>query len=81
MRGVLSKKGHKVLKGNLLEPFPFEISFFDKAFTQDVLEHFEIEEVEIIFQNVYRVLRNGGVFMNVIPNRKGYGRVQTLYCA
>lgn len=66
------QQGYKVAKANLLEPLPFEDGFFDNAFTQDVLEHFEFSEVDIIFRNVYKVLRPGGTFMNVIPNRKGY---------
>lgn len=66
------QQGYKVTKGNLLEPLPFPDNFFDNAFTQDVLEHFEFQEEDLIFKNVHRVLRPGGVFMNVIPNRKGY---------
>jgi cyclopropane fatty-acyl-phospholipid synthase-like methyltransferase len=66
------QKGYKVTKGNLLTSLPFPDEFFDNAFTQDVLEHFEFQEVDLIFQNVYKVLRPGGKFMNVTPNRKGY---------
>jgi len=65
-------QGFKVTKGSLLETFPFDTDFFDNAFTQDVLEHFDFSEIPTIFNNVYRVLRPGGLFINVIPNRKGY---------
>lgn len=66
------QQGYKVVKGNLLDPLPFRDGFFDNVFTHDVLEHFELEEVSVIFRNVRSVLRSGGIFMNVIPNRKGY---------
>ena len=68
----VQQQGYKVTKANLLEPLPFPLSFFDNVFTQDVLEHFELEEVNTIFKNVHKVLRQGGKFLNVIPNRKGY---------
>jgi cyclopropane fatty-acyl-phospholipid synthase-like methyltransferase len=66
------QQGYKVTKANLLMPLPFPDNFFDNAFTQDVLEHFEFQDVDLIFKNVYKILRPGGIFMNVIPNRKGY---------
>lgn len=65
-------QGFNVKKANLLEPLPFADGFFDNCFSHDVLEHFEFEEVEVIFKNVYKVLRQGGTFMNIIPNRRGY---------
>ena len=66
------ERGFKVKKANLLEQLPFPIDFFDTCFTHDVLEHFEPEDLDLIFINVRRVLRPGGIFMNIIPNRKGY---------
>lgn len=66
------EQGYKVTKGNLLEPLPFPDNFFDNVFSQDVLEHFEFHEVDLIFKNVHKVLRSGGKFMNVTPNKKGY---------
>ncbi len=64
--------GYKVQKANLLGPLPFPDGFFDNCFSHDVLEHFEAPELDMIFGNVHRVLRVGGMFMNVIPNRRGY---------
>jgi cyclopropane fatty-acyl-phospholipid synthase-like methyltransferase len=66
------QQGFKVKKGNLLEPLPFPENFFDNSFTHDVLEHFELNEVDLIFKNVHRVLKPGGIFMNITPNKKGY---------
>jgi ubiquinone/menaquinone biosynthesis C-methylase UbiE len=66
------QQGFKVKKGNLVEPLPFPDNFFDNCFTHDVLEHFELSDVDSIFQNVYRVLKPGGLFMNITPNKRGY---------
>ncbi len=64
--------GWNVRKANLLEPLPLADGFFDNCFPHDVLEHFEAPELEVIFRNVHQVLRPGGMFMNIIPNRRGY---------
>jgi SAM-dependent methyltransferase len=66
------RQGWNVTRGDLLAPLQFPDGFFDNAFSHDVLEHFELHEVEKIFRGVHKVLRAGGQFMNVIPNRKGY---------
>ena len=64
--------GYRVSKANLLAPLPFADRTFDNCFSHDVLEHFELDEVHIVFEGVQRVLRKGGIFMNIIPNRKGF---------
>jgi len=66
------QQGFKVIKGNLLESLSFSDNFFDNCFTHDVLEHFELNEVDLIFKNVHRVLKPGGLFINITPNKKGY---------
>ncbi len=66
------KDNYNVKRGSLLEPLPYEDNFFDNVFSHDVLEHFEPAEVEVIFKNVHRVLKKGGRFINIIPNRLGY---------
>jgi len=68
----LQRQNYKVQKGNLLEPLPYAEGFFDNCFSHDVLEHFEAEESDRIFANVHRVLKKGGRFINIIPNRRGY---------
>jgi SAM-dependent methyltransferase len=68
----LQRLGRKVTKGNILDRLPFEDEAFDNCFTHDVLEHFDLSDVETIFQNVRRVVRKGGMFMNIIPNERGY---------
>ncbi|MEM7647101.1 MAG: class I SAM-dependent methyltransferase, partial [Pseudomonadota bacterium] len=68
----LKKKGFDVLRGNLLDPFPFEENSFDMVFSHDVLEHFDRVEVEKIFANVKPFIKPGGLFVNVVPNRLGF---------
>jgi SAM-dependent methyltransferase len=68
----LKSLGRNVVKGNLLNPLPFDAETFDNCFSHDVLEHFSLLEVEIIFRNVHRIIRKGGLFVNIIPNILGY---------
>ena len=68
----LLRRGYKVKQGNVIEALPFSDSTFDLVITHDALEHFTLIEVKKIFENVHRILRKDGKFMNIIPNRKGY---------
>ena len=54
------KQGFHVTKTSLLTPLPFENETFDNCFSHDVLEHFELSEIENIFRHVYAILRGGG---------------------
>ena len=38
----------------------------------DVCEHFTYPQLEGIFREVRRILRPGGTFLVIVPNRKGY---------
>ena len=68
----LLRRGYKVKQGTVIEALPFSDSTFDLVITHDALEHFTLIEVKKIFENVHRILRKDGKFMNIIPNRKGY---------
>lgn len=68
----LKAKGAKAYWADVSEKLPFEESFFDNAFTHDVLEHLEEQEMLALFHEARRVLRPGGLFMNVVPNKRGY---------
>jgi SAM-dependent methyltransferase len=70
--GFCAAKGYKIVKATLLDSLPFKDNSFDTCFSHDVLEHFELGDVENIFRNVQRILRKGGVFLNIVPNRLGY---------
>jgi Methyltransferase domain len=66
------KKGFNVIKADILQYLPFPEAFFHNCFSHDVLEHFDLFEVETIFKNVHKVLCENGTFLNIIPNRLGY---------
>lgn len=68
----LKEKGYQVQQGNILEDLPYEDNYFDNIFSHDVLEHFELSDTEKIFQKVHKVLKPGGLFMNIIPNKLGF---------
>jgi cyclopropane fatty-acyl-phospholipid synthase-like methyltransferase len=68
----LQASGARAFFADVSGRLPFEDGFFDNAFTHDVLEHLEEEEMNTLFKEARRVLRRGGRFMNVVPNRKGY---------
>jgi SAM-dependent methyltransferase len=54
------------------KPLPYEAACFDNAFTHDVLEHLTAEAMDALFADVRRLLKPGGLFLNVVPNQKGF---------
>ena len=68
----LQNKGASAYLVDLSSELPFSDGFFESAFTHDVLEHLDENEMASLFKEAHRVLRNGGLFMNVVPNRRGY---------
>ena len=57
---------------DIAKKLPFDDGFFDNAFTHDVLEHLEEIEMINVFSEARRVLKKGGLFINVVPNCKGF---------
>lgn len=47
---------------------PFPSSTFDGVFSEHVLEHFSLEDGELLAREVHRVLRPGGCFRIVLPD-------------
>jgi SAM-dependent methyltransferase len=68
----LKSLGARAYLADVSTRLPFEDGFFDNAFTHDVLEHLDQEEMIQLFREARRILRKGGLFMNVVPNRRGY---------
>jgi len=52
------------------EKLPYADASFDVAFSDNVLEH--LPNPEVVFREVRRVLRPGGVYVFKTPNRRGY---------
>lgn len=68
----LQSMGAKAYMVDASQKLPFKDGFFDNAFTHDVCEHLEEQDMLSLFREARRVLKKGGVFMNVVPNKKGY---------
>lgn len=68
----LQSIGAKAYWADVSEKLPFEDGFFDNAFTHDVLEHLDEHEMITLFHDARRIIRPGGLFMNVVPNKYGY---------
>ena len=68
----LQKQGYKAVKGDILKKFPFNDEQFKCAIAHDVLEHFELAEAEIIMNEAYRILQKQGLFLVIIPNKRGF---------
>lgn len=68
----LRSRGHEVQLANVLERLPFPDGSFRWVIAHDVLEHFDRHQLERVADEVRRVLRPGGAFVVLVPNRKGY---------
>ena len=68
----LQSLGAKAFWADVSSKLPFEDAFFDNAFTHDVLEHLDEAEMLALFSDARRIIRPGGLFMNVVPNYNGY---------
>jgi len=51
---------------------PYNDNFFNNVFTHDFLEHLTLEEIDNVYVQVARVIKKGGYFLNVVPNKPGY---------
>jgi len=68
----LRARGLDVTLGNVLERLPYPDGRFGWVLAHDVLEHFAQDEIDRIAAEVHRILRPGGRFLVIVPNRKGY---------
>ena len=68
----LKKKNFKVVSGDIAEKLPFANNSFKCVVCHDVLEHFYPEDIKKIFNNVYNILEPNGIFLILVPNKKGF---------
>ena len=57
---------------NAYKLFPFPSNTFDKAFSEHMIEHLEVDRVRQFLQEVFRVLKPGGVFRVTCPDLELY---------
>lgn len=68
----LKSQSKRVESAAASDRLPYEDNFFDNVFTHDYLEHLDNNELHSTFKEVRRVLKPGGIFLNVVPHRRGY---------
>jgi SAM-dependent methyltransferase len=69
---ALRRDGRDVVLYDVLNGLPFPDGEFEWVVAHDVCEHFTYAQLERIFRDVHRVLRAGGTFLVIVPNRRGY---------
>jgi predicted SAM-dependent methyltransferase len=76
--GILSDLHYKVkwpkevLYRELTKPLPFESEQVDYVYTSHFLEHVEYSAAQQILQEIYRVLRPGGIARVIVPDLNHY---------
>lgn len=69
--GITAKKGY-------IEDLPFPDNFFDIVFASEVLEHLTDIQLSHALQEVYRVLRPGGMFIGTVPSEENLKERQVV---
>ena len=70
VRDIRLKVDGKFIVGNA-KKIPFGSIFFDYVVALDILEHFRINEINMILPEVRRVLRTGGIIIVSVPVNEG----------
>ncbi len=60
------KLGIKAVVGSAEKKFPFGSGYFDAALAGDIIEH--LYDTDFFIQEVYRILKQGGIFVVTTPN-------------
>lgn len=68
----LKSLGYKVIQEDIRNQLSFRGDFFKCVICHDVLEHMELKDIEKIFLRVHDILEPQGIFLILIPNRKGF---------
>lgn len=70
-RSTAKKEGHKNVEFIKLEgiKLPFPDNSMDTVYSNDLVEHFHEDDLKEHLSEVYRVLRKGGVYIAITPNR------------
>lgn len=67
--GLALEPAHaREIQHNLADPLPFADGSIAKIQAQDVLEHIAFEKASLVLDEVYRVLKPGGIFRLSVPD-------------
>ena len=67
--GLALQPAHaREIRHNLADPLPFADGSIAKIQAQDVLEHIAFEKASLVLDEVYRVLKPGGIFRLSVPD-------------
>jgi SAM-dependent methyltransferase len=76
----LNPRHEREIKHNALDPLPFPNDSIQKIQSQDVFEHLPFDAIPGVLDEVYRVLKQGGVFRLSVPDyRSSPLRQRTVY--
>lgn len=57
---------------NVYAKFPFESNTFEKAYSEHMIEHLNVDKVQHFLSEVYRTLKPGGIFRLTCPDFDKY---------
>ncbi len=57
-----------VKKANILDGLPYEDNTFDVVYSSHFIEHIPVDKIELFFDDVYRILKPGGLIRLVTPD-------------
>src|SRR6185295_15609838 len=67
--GLALEPAHdREVRHNLTDPLPYADASIAKIQAQDVLEHLPFDKVSSVLDEIYRVLKPGGVFRLSVPD-------------
>ena len=55
-------------KANILDGLPYEDNTFDVVYSSHFIEHIPVDQIELVFDDVYRILKPGGLIRLVTPD-------------
>ena len=57
-----------IKKANILDGLPYEDNSFDVVYSSHFIEHIPVDQIEFFFNDVYRILKPGGLIRLVTPD-------------
>jgi SAM-dependent methyltransferase len=77
---ALHPKHDREIKHNALDTLPFENDSISKVQSQDVFEHLPYDSIPKIFDDIFRVMKTGGVFRLSVPDyRSPLSKKRSVY--